>query len=127
MSACAGFQPQTNLGPHATNILFIAVSPYILLRVKCRYMSLVNKLCRVGFFSAVFSVGRQTCLVARTFSGTQVRIAEIERLQSFLRCLWFQRWKDEYLTWNPSDYGGVTDIWIPAIHIWVPDIFINNL
>ena len=45
---------------------------HILLRVKCRYMSLVcinvSKMlfCRVVFFPAVFSAGRQTCLVAWT-------------------------------------------------------------
>ena len=43
---------------------------HILLRVKCRYMSLVcinvTKIvfCHVVFFQAVFSAGRQTCLVA---------------------------------------------------------------
>lgn len=39
----------------------------------------------------------------------------------------FQRWIDEYLKWNPKEYGGVDQIWIPAIDIWTPDIFINNL
>lgn len=38
-----------------------------------------------------------------------------------------QRWMDEYLRWNTSDYSGLEDIWIPAMHIWTPDIFINNL
>ena len=38
-----------------------------------------------------------------------------------------QRWMDEYLVWEPSDYGGVDMIWIPAMQIWTPDIFINNL
>ena len=38
-----------------------------------------------------------------------------------------QRWMDEYLVWEQSDYGGVDMIWIPAMQIWTPDIFINNL
>ena len=25
-------------------------------------------------------------------------------------CLLFQRWKDDYLTWNPEDYGGVCSV-----------------
>lgn len=41
--------------------------------------------------------------------------------------MFFQRWIDEYLRWNATDFGGVQQIWIPAPQIWTPDIFINNL
>jgi len=43
------------------------------------------------------------------------------------RAVVVQRWIDEYLKWNSSEYENLQDIWIPAIHIWTPDIFINNL
>ena len=38
-----------------------------------------------------------------------------------------QRWFDEYLTWNASEYGGVDTIRVPADKIWTPDLFISNL
>jgi len=31
-------------------------------------------------------------------------------------------WKDNRLTWTPSDYGGLTQIRIPAAMIWTPDV-----
>lgn len=36
------------------------------------------------------------------------------------------RWKDDYLTWNASHFGGVDRVWIPAPLIWTPDIYISN-
>ena len=38
----------------------------------------------------------------------------------------FQRWKDEHLTWNPEDFGGVSHIYVPHSQVWKPDIFIEN-
>ncbi|CAD5113925.1 DgyrCDS3084 [Dimorphilus gyrociliatus] len=35
-------------------------------------------------------------------------------------------WNDEYLTWNPKDYGGVTTIRLSADSIWKPDIMLYN-
>jgi len=37
-----------------------------------------------------------------------------------------QRWKDYQLTWNESDYGGVSSIVVPASSIWTPDILLYN-
>lgn len=37
-----------------------------------------------------------------------------------------QKWKDEYLTWNASEFGDVTAIRVPASSIWTPDIVISN-
>ncbi|XP_037529845.1 neuronal acetylcholine receptor subunit beta-3 isoform X1 [Rhipicephalus sanguineus] len=32
------------------------------------------------------------------------------------------KWRDEFLTWNPEDYGGEDIIVIPAEKIWVPEV-----
>lgn len=32
------------------------------------------------------------------------------------------KWRDEFLTWNPKDYGGEDIIVIPAEKIWVPEV-----
>ncbi|XP_077868838.1 neuronal acetylcholine receptor subunit alpha-9-II-like [Saccoglossus kowalevskii] len=34
------------------------------------------------------------------------------------------RWYDEFLTWNPSDFGGITVVNIPVDLIWQPDIYL---
>ena len=35
-------------------------------------------------------------------------------------------WNDFNLRWNPSDYGGIKDIRLPADRIWIPDIIPYN-
>ena len=37
-----------------------------------------------------------------------------------------QSWTDYKLTWNASDYGGVSSISVPASSIWIPDIVLYN-
>ena len=38
-----------------------------------------------------------------------------------------QKWKDEYLVWNPEEYGGLATIRVPANQLWTPDLVISNL
>lgn len=45
--------------------------------------------------------------------------------------LHFHEWQDEYLSWNPDDYGGVTDIRLSSndnfdLRIWKPDVLLYN-
>lgn len=35
-------------------------------------------------------------------------------------------WTDERLAWDPRDYGGVTEVRVPASSIWLPDITVYN-
>ncbi|KAI0214766.1 hypothetical protein LSAT2_000067, partial [Lamellibrachia satsuma] len=35
-------------------------------------------------------------------------------------------WKDEYLTWDPAEYGGVKRIIIPPNLLWLPDFGLEN-
>ena len=37
-----------------------------------------------------------------------------------------QTWTDDYLTWDPDDYGGVYVFKIPSHEIWLPDIYFYN-
>lgn len=37
-----------------------------------------------------------------------------------------QEWKDELLTWDPSDFGGLKIIRMPCERIWLPDIVLYN-
>lgn len=36
------------------------------------------------------------------------------------------RWKDEFLTWNPKDYGNITEIHVPQNFIWKPYVNVEN-
>ncbi|XP_060595282.1 acetylcholine receptor subunit alpha-1-A-like [Ruditapes philippinarum] len=36
------------------------------------------------------------------------------------------RWTDDRLSWDPREYGGVTEVYIPASAIWLPDITVHN-
>ncbi|KFM59453.1 Neuronal acetylcholine receptor subunit beta-3, partial [Stegodyphus mimosarum] len=35
-------------------------------------------------------------------------------------------WMDDYLSWNPEEYGNLTKIRIPCEKIWLPDIVLYN-
>jgi len=37
-----------------------------------------------------------------------------------------QIWKDVLLTWDPSNFGGVNNVRVPASSIWTPDIVLYN-
>ena len=37
-----------------------------------------------------------------------------------------QSWRDEILTWDPSDFGGIEDVTIPQGMVWVPSISLVN-
>merc|ERR1712223_264720 len=41
--------------------------------------------------------------------------------------VWLEHeWHDYHLSWDPSEYGGVTEIYVPSEHIWLPDIILYN-
>ncbi|XP_038073683.1 neuronal acetylcholine receptor subunit alpha-10-like [Patiria miniata] len=51
------------------------------------------------------------------------RILKIdERNQILTTAFWLeQRWKDDFLVWDPLDYDNITSINIPTGQIWIPD------
>lgn len=41
--------------------------------------------------------------------------------------MWLRHeWIDYKFMWKPSEYGGVTEIYVPSEHIWLPDIALYN-
>ena len=34
----------------------------------------------------------------------------------------FKVWTDEFLTWNPSEFNGTEEMFLPADSVWLPDI-----
>ncbi|XP_071950157.1 neuronal acetylcholine receptor subunit alpha-9-like [Antedon mediterranea] len=50
-----------------------------------------------------------------------------EKYQYLSMMVWLtQRWKDEYLVWNSSDYQGLDVIRVPASKVWLPDTILYN-
>jgi hypothetical protein len=37
-----------------------------------------------------------------------------------------QEWQDHKFRWDPQEYGGVTELYVPSEHIWLPDIVLYN-
>ena len=37
-----------------------------------------------------------------------------------------QLWTDEYLGWNPANYGGINWTVLPWEQIWLPDTYLYN-
>ena len=37
-----------------------------------------------------------------------------------------QWWKDEYLTWDPSQFNGITKIKVPSSKVWMPDVMVKS-
>ena len=35
-------------------------------------------------------------------------------------------WEDEFLTWDPEEFGGIYTMMFPPDKIWLPDIAIGN-
>lgn len=41
--------------------------------------------------------------------------------------VWIEHeWHDYKFTWEPTEYGGVKEIYVPSEHIWLPDIILYN-
>nr|CAD7442247.1 unnamed protein product [Timema bartmani] len=41
--------------------------------------------------------------------------------------VWLEHeWQDHKFRWDPSEYGGVTELYVPSEHIWLPDIVLYN-
>ncbi|CAG2114184.1 unnamed protein product [Medioppia subpectinata] len=37
-----------------------------------------------------------------------------------------QEWTDHKLKWDPEEYGGVSQLYVPSEDIWLPDIVLYN-
>ncbi|XP_024118454.2 5-hydroxytryptamine receptor 3A-like [Oryzias melastigma] len=50
-----------------------------------------------------------------------------EKFQTVTSQIWIEtRWKNEFLTWNPSDFCGIDKLTILKSLVWVPDVSIDE-
>ncbi|KPJ14441.1 Acetylcholine receptor subunit alpha-like 2 [Papilio machaon] len=41
--------------------------------------------------------------------------------------VWLEHeWEDHKFKWDPNEYGGVKELYVPSEHIWLPDIVLYN-
>ncbi|XP_070538692.1 neuronal acetylcholine receptor subunit alpha-7-like isoform X2 [Ptychodera flava] len=50
-----------------------------------------------------------------------------EKFQILTTTVWItQRWHDDYVTWNASEYNGLEKLRVPASMLWLPDTVLYN-
>uniref|UniRef100_A0A914XEH2 Uncharacterized protein n=1 Tax=Plectus sambesii TaxID=2011161 RepID=A0A914XEH2_9BILA len=66
--------------------------------------------------------------VVVTFSMELYQIIEVnERQQFILINAWIvERWRDEFLYWDPTEYDGIEEIMLPHDVLWLPDTTLYN-
>ena len=58
----------------------------------------------------------------------QARVSlQDEKNQILTTNVWLRlEWRDYNLEWNATDYGGVSEMLVPASDIWLPDVVLFN-
>lgn len=64
-----------------------------------------------------------------TLVTVQLYFKQIQKVQESDQILtiycWLEEyWKDEYLSWEPAQFGGIKQIHVPAEMIWKPDLLV---
>lgn len=62
------------------------------------------------------------------FSAELLGVAKVDEKEQLIKTHFWVRqdWNNPFMTWKPTDYGGVKEINIPPDMIWVPDIILHN-
>lgn len=50
---------------------------------------------------------------------------EIDQILT-IYCWTEQHWTDQFMRWDPAQFGGITVMNVPAASIWKPDILVYN-
>nr|XP_042902633.1 neuronal acetylcholine receptor subunit alpha-2 isoform X2 [Parasteatoda tepidariorum] len=88
---------------------------------------LVDKLMR-GYDNSVRPVKNASDAIVIRLGITLTQIFDLdEKNQVLTTNVWLdQEWMDDYLSWNPTEYGNLTKIRVPCEKIWLPDIVLYN-
>ena len=62
------------------------------------------------------------------FTFSLVKIIDLNEDEQVLTSVVWSRhkWRDPFLTWNPSDFGGIKTVNVPVNAIWKPDFVLYN-
>ncbi|XP_034564562.1 5-hydroxytryptamine receptor 3A-like [Notolabrus celidotus] len=51
-----------------------------------------------------------------------------EKEQQFVAYIWVDvNWKDDYISWNSTDFCGIETIYVPTGSVWTPDLTISEM
>ena len=95
------------------------------------YQSAENVLQRTlieGYNRRARPVKNYDSTVNMTFSASLYQLVEFNAKAETMTTLIWQRiqWKDEMLSWNPEDHGGIDVLRYSLSDLWVPDILPYN-
>ncbi|XP_029934209.1 5-hydroxytryptamine receptor 3A-like [Myripristis murdjan] len=55
-------------------------------------------------------------------------LAVIEKTQTFIPFIWvIMKWNNEFISWDPSRFCGITRVSLPKKKLWIPDLFIYEM
>ncbi|XP_077987633.1 neuronal acetylcholine receptor subunit alpha-10-like [Glandiceps talaboti] len=91
------------------------------------YSALIHDLLD-GYDNLALPVNNTDEIVEIELSVCLHQVEEInEKHQQIILTAYIQQaWYDPYLTWNSSDFNGITEVRVPANKIWLPDTAIFN-
>ena len=63
-----------------------------------------------------------------TFKLELIQIRELEDAKQLLTCKYWvrQSWRNEFITWNPMEWGGIEELRIDPNRVWTPDVVLYN-
>ena len=82
----------------------------------------------LGYDKRVRPVRNQSQVVTVNFAFLLSNVIQFDTATQKLSVLgtFFFVWKDELLTWNPTDYGGLTEAKLPLKEVWAPTMVISK-
>jgi hypothetical protein len=52
--------------------------------------------------------------------------ATVRAFKIVVNTYWLQTWMNDFATWSPEKYGGITMVVLPYSSFWIPDIVLRN-
>ncbi|GMT09591.1 hypothetical protein PFISCL1PPCAC_888, partial [Pristionchus fissidentatus] len=109
----------------------------LLLTVVCCLCSVVSGSDQKQLFNYLFKDYRKELrpvkddLSGPTNVTVQLYFKQIQKIQEndqiiTLYCWLEEYWMDEFLRWDPSEFGGISTLHVPADMIWKPDLLVYN-
>lgn len=89
----------------------------------CRFLT-QSFLSEQKLFSST-SVSPQHPFTARIFLCLSAMVL-IDWFSQHVFVSWLQKWRDDYLQWNPENYAGIRAVKVQAEPLWKPDIMLYN-
>ncbi|XP_045181731.2 acetylcholine receptor subunit beta-type unc-29-like [Mercenaria mercenaria] len=114
-------------------VLYLALIVVLITPVTCHTMTDAKKLLadkQLGYEKTFRPIVNQSAPVVLNVALELVSIEEFNEVQETLTitAVVVLNWRDEYMKWNPSDYGNLEQLVFESDKVWVPNlVLINNV